>query len=345
MSDAIPVILALQGGGSHGAFTWGVLDALLEDGRFQFQGVSGSSAGAINGALLLDGIAEGGAAAARLKLRAFWQRVAQGAVFGPLHPPWLEQMAGQSSFDVASVGYQALDVLFRLWSPYQLNPFNYNPLRNMLAELIDFDRLRAISESRFFVGATDVRGGRLRVFEAHEMSVDVLLASTCLPYLFQAVEIDGVAYWDGGYLGNPPLTPLIEACRAQDLLLVPINPMQREELPTTGMAIVDRINEISFNAAYLAELDSIELINRLIRAGQIDPVQSGLKEIRLHRIGDEANMARYSASSKLEADSTMIETLFGFGREAARVFLQSCGAKIGHDPSFVAPPRKGFTLR
>lgn len=345
MSDAVPVILALQGGGSHGAFTWGVLDALLEDGRFHFDGVSGSSAGAINAALLLDGIAEGGAEAARAKLRAFWQRVGHSAVFGPLAAPWLEQLAGQNGYDVANVGYQAMDVLFRLWSPYQLNPFNYNPLRNILSELIDFDRLRGIKDSRLFVGATEVRAGRLRIFETQEASVDVLLASTCLPYLFQAVSIDGVDYWDGGYLGNPPLTPLVEACRAQDLLLVPINPMQRDELPTTGMTIVDRINEISFNAAYLAELHAIDTINRLIRAGQIDTERSGLKEVRLHKIGDEAHMSRYSASTKLDADAAMIEALFGFGREAAQMFLQSCGGKIGRDSTFATEAKIGFTLR
>ncbi|GIL40200.1 patatin-like phospholipase family protein [Roseiterribacter gracilis] len=345
MSDAKPVTLALQGGGSHGAFTWGVLDALLEDGRFHFEGVSGSSAGAINGALLLDGLAEGGADAARAKLRSFWQRVAHAGVFGPLNPPWLEQLAGQNGYDVANVGYQAFDVLFRLWSPYQLNPFNYNPLKNMLLELIDFDRLRALPDSRLFVGATEVRAGKLRIFETKELSVDVLLASTCLPFLFQAVEIDGTAYWDGGYLGNPPLTPLVERCAAQDLLLVPINPMQRDELPTTGMTIVDRINEISFNAAYLAELQSIDTINRLIRAGQIDPKRSGLKEIRLHKIGDEAHMSRYSASTKLDADAAMIDALFGFGRDAAQVFLQSCGGKIGRDATFETVPKSGFTPR
>jgi NTE family protein len=343
VTDTRPVTLALQGGGSHGAFTWGVLDGLLEHGRFDFEGVSGSSAGAINGALLLDGLAEGGADGARAKLGAFWQRVAHAAVFGPLNPAWLEQLAGQNGYDIANVGYQAFDVLSRLWSPYQLNPFNYNPLRNMLTELIDFDRLRRIETSRLFVGATEVRAGKLRVFETKEVSVDVLLASTCLPYLFQAVEIDGVAYWDGGYLGNPPLTPLVQGCSAQDMLLVPINPMQREELPTTGMAIVDRINEISFNAAYLAELQSIDTINRLIRGGQIDPKRSGLREIRLHKIGDEAHMSRYSASTKLEADSAMIEALFGFGREAAQGFLQSCGGKIGRDATFETVRKSGFT--
>lgn len=318
--------LALQGGGSHGAFTWGVLDRLLEDGRIEFDGISGSSAGAINGALLLSGLEAGGPDKAREVLASFWDRVT-GGVFGPLHPNWLTNWLESTGLDTTQ-GFPGMDLLFRFWSPYQLNPFNYNPLRNALTELIDFDRLRA-SKRTLLVGATDVRRGQLRCFRTAEMSVDVLLASTCLPILFQAVEIDGSAYWDGGYLGNPPLTPLVEANVTDDVLLVPINPMRREELPTSAMAIVDRINEISFNAAYLSELNSIETINRLLRAGQIDPTRTGLREVRLHEVGDEQQMAHYSASSKMNPDQAMIETLFQHGRDTAARFLDEHFDDIG----------------
>jgi NTE family protein len=323
--------LALQGGGSHGAFTWGVLDALLEDGRIAIDGVSGSSAGAINGALLLSGFEAGGPEAARQVLAEFWGRVTNAAVFGPLHPSWLTKWMESTGLDAQGLsgqGFPAMDLLFRYWSPYQFNPFNYNPLRSALGELIDFERLRASGRS-LLVGATDVRRGQLRCFRTEEMSVDVLLASTCLPFLFQAVEIDGNAYWDGGYLGNPPLTRLVEENVAEDILLVPINPMRRDELPTSAMAIVDRINEISFNAAYLSELNGIETINRLLRAGQIDPTRTGLREVRLHQIGDEAQMTHYSASSKLNPDAAMIEALFQHGRLTAQRFLDQHFEDVG----------------
>ncbi|NNG05851.1 MAG: patatin-like phospholipase family protein, partial [Inquilinus sp.] len=219
------VNLALQGGGSHGAYTWGVLDRLLEDGRLSFEGISGTSAGAINGALLICGLAKGGPDGARALLEELWTRVGEQAAFAPFQPTWADRLTNNPNLD-NSPAYIAFDMMLRLASPYQFNPLDYNPLRGLLTGMIQpIETLHASDPPRLYVSATDVLNGRLKVFEGEELSVEALIASACLPFLFQAVQIKGNAYWDGGYMGNPTLYPLIHSCEARDIVVVQINPI------------------------------------------------------------------------------------------------------------------------
>jgi NTE family protein len=232
------VDLALQGGGSHGAFTWGVLDRLLEESSLRIDGISGTSAGAMNAVVLVDGYEAAGPNGARTALEEFWRRVSHAARFSPI------RTLDTSPFFVA------FDLAARLFSPYDLNPQGANPLRDVLADCVDFGRL-ANSSIRLFVTATNVRTGRGRVFRNKELTPDVLLASACLPTLFQAIEIDGEAYWDGGYSGNPTITPLVRECTSKDTLLVAVNPVERQGTPRSARDILDRLNEVSFNATLL----------------------------------------------------------------------------------------------
>jgi NTE family protein len=237
------VDLALQGGGSHGAFTWGVLDRLLEEPWLHIEAISGTSAGAMNAAVLADGWLEGGAEGARNALDRYWQRVSHAAAFSPLQRSPLDRLLGRWTLDT-SPAYVAMDLASRLLSPYDINPAGFNPLRRILAESIDFDRLSR-SPIRLFITATSVRTGRGRIFRNGEITPDVLLASACLPTMFAAIEIDGEPYWDGGYAGNPTITPLVRESDAHDTILVQINPPERKEIPRTATEILNRLNEIS----------------------------------------------------------------------------------------------------
>ena len=249
--DPILVDLALQGGGSHGAFTWGVLDRLLEEPWLGIDGISGTSAGAMNAAVLVDGHAKGGAAGARTALENFWRRVSEAARFSPLRRGPLDVILGRWTLDSSPI-YVAMDLMSRLVSPYDLNPMGKNPLRAILAETINFERL-ARAPTKLFITATNVRTGRGHVFKNNAVTPDVLLASACLPTMFQAVEIDGEPYWDGGYAGNPTITPLIRECKSQDTILVQINPVERESSPRSASEILNRLNEVSFNAVLLSD--------------------------------------------------------------------------------------------
>ena len=233
--DPVLIDLALQGGGSHGAFTWGVLDRLLEEPRLRIEAISGTSAGAMNAGVLADGWVEGGARGARAALEKYWQRVSQFAVFSPLQRTPLDRLAGRWTLDT-SPAYLAIDPMSRVLSPYDLNPLGLNPLRDILAASIDFDRLSR-SPIKLFVTATKVRTGRGRIFRNAEITPDVLLASACLPTMFRAIEIDGEAYWDGGYVGNPTITPLVRESDAHDTILVQINPTERPETPRSDHAV------------------------------------------------------------------------------------------------------------
>lgn len=329
------VSLALQGGGSHGAFTWGVLDRLLEDGRLGVEGISGTSAGAVNGAVLAYGLAAGGNDAARRLLAQLWERVAESARLGPFQPtPW-DRFTGNPNLD-ASPTYAVFDLLTRITSPYQFNPFDWNPLRDLLADLIDFDVLRRAKRPRLYVSATNVTRGQLKVFAGDELSIEALMASTCLPFLFRAVEIDGEAYWDGGYMGNPTLYPLIHACDARDVVVVQINPIRRPEVPMMPTDIIDRMNEISFNSTFLREVRAMGLINRLLEERELDEKSCGLKPVYLHMIGDEAAMDGLSASSKLNADRAFLERLFADGRARADQWLEDCAPELGKRSTFDA---------
>jgi NTE family protein len=250
--DPLPIDLALQGGGAHGAFTWGVLDRLLEEPGLRIEGISGTSAGAMNAAVLAAGHATGGSQGARSALENFWHRVSRAALLSPIRRSPLDVLMGRWTMDTSPV-FLAFDLVARLFSPYDLNPGGANPLREILAECVDFTRV-AQSPIRLFVTATNVRTGRGRVFRNAALTPDVLLASACLPTLFQAVEIDGEAYWDGGYAGNPTMTPLVRECASSDTVLVQVNPVERPGTPRSARDIINRVNEVSFNATLLKEL-------------------------------------------------------------------------------------------
>ena len=317
---AKPINIALQGGGSHGAFSWGVLDTLLEDGRLEFSAISGTSAGAMNAVAYADGWVRGGAEGAREKLDSFWRAVGRTGRFSPVQRmPW-DVLWGNWSID-NSPGYQWFEALSRVFSPYSANPFNHNPLRDVVRTEIDFDKVRRCASPTLFISATNVETGQLRVFETGEISLEAVMASACLPQIFQAVEIDGVPYWDGGYGGNPALYPFFTATPVEDVLLVQINPVVREGAPRSAREIQNRIDEITFNAALLRELRGIAFVNELIDAGRLEATR--YRRIRMHRIDADEAFRDLSASSKINAEWAFLEYLRDLGRSAAEDWLSA----------------------
>jgi NTE family protein len=312
------VNLALQGGGAHGAFAWGVLDKLLEDGRIDIEGISATSAGAMNATVLAYGFAEGGREGARAALAAFWQRIAQAACASPLQPSLLDRITGSHRLDF-NPAFQTFDLLSRLFSPYQFNPLNFNPLRAVLEQSVDFQRLRAGSPIKLFLSATNVRSGKVRVFRNAEITPDAVMASACLPLMFQAVEIEGEAYWDGGYMGNPAIFPLIYECTSSDVVVVHINPIARPDVPKTAADILNRIDEISFNSSLMREMRAIAFVTRLIDEGSLK--EGGMKRMLIHSIAAEAFMQRLSVNSKLNADWDFLAHLRDAGRARAANWL------------------------
>ncbi|MBL8579945.1 MAG: patatin-like phospholipase family protein [Mesorhizobium sp.] len=321
----VPVDLALQGGGSHGAFTWGVLDRLLEEPWIDITAVSGTSAGAMNAAVLADGWANRGAEGARKALDAYWARVSRAAAFSPLQRSLLDRMLGRWTLDT-SPAYIAIDMMSRLASPYDLNPLGFNPLSPILEDSIDFERL-ARSPIKLFITATNVRTGRGRIFRNGEITPDVLLASACLPTMFQAVEIDGEPYWDGGFAGNPTITPLVRETDSQDTILVQINPRERAPTPRTAAEILNRLNEISFNSPLMKELRMIALLRQVADPGHGEGARWA--QMRTHRIMTD-KLAEFGASSKLNAEWAFLSMLKEEGRTSADDFLKLHGAQIGH---------------
>ena len=318
--------LALQGGGAHGAFTWGVLDRLLEDGRLHIEGLSGTSAGAMNGAIVADGIVRGGYDNARERLEEFWFAVSDAAKFSPVRRTLLDVLFGNWSLDY-SPGYLAGDAMSRVLSPYDLNPLNINPLREIVAKHVDFDRVNRCDDLKLFITATNVRTGRPKIFRQPEISVDALMASACLPTLFQAVEIDGEAYWDGGYMGNPALFPLVDECEARDMIIVQINPIERHELPTTAADIANRVNEITFNASLIKELRSLGFLWEVIHYEGLE--REKYRDGRVHRIHGGETMLDLSVSSKFNAEWDFLVYLRDAGREAAGEWLEAHFDDIG----------------
>ena len=323
--------LALQGGGTHGAFTWGVLERLLEDDRLDIDGVSGTSAGAINAAILVQGLAEGGREGAVRALGRLWRDVATRLAFSPLQNTPLEKAIW--GYDLTySVAYQWFDFAIRAFSPYQFNPFpiEYNPLRTVIEDQLDTGVLRRDPKgARLFISATNVRTGKPRVFTRTEVDADALMASACLPNIFRAVEIDGEAYWDGGYLGNPALWPLYHEGGAPDILLVQINAILRPELPTSTTGIMNRLNEISFNASLMSEMRAIDFVQRLLEAGRLE--QPRYRRIFLHCIDDEDRMRKFNLSTKLNGDWEFLQVLRRYGHQAADRFLAESFDRIGRE--------------
>ncbi|WPB87130.1 patatin-like phospholipase family protein [Sediminicoccus rosea] len=323
--------LALQGGGTHGAFTWGALERLLEEERIEFDGLSGTSAGAINGAVLALGLLEGGRQGAKDALNRFWRALGAKFAVSPLKATPIEKALWGWDLQY-SLAWNAFDTMTRVMSPYQLNPFpmEFNPLRKALDQSLDLARLRADKNAiRLFISATNVRTGKPKVFTRSEITVDALLASACLPNVFKAVEIDGEAYWDGGYLGNPALWPLYHERMAADIVLVQLNPLLRPELPTTTSDIMNRLNEISFNASLMSEMRAIDFVQRMLEAGRLE--QPRYRRIFLHSIEDEPRMRAFKLSTKFNGDWDFLQTLRDYGWEAADLFIRENLDKVGRE--------------
>jgi NTE family protein len=318
------VDLALQGGGSHGAFTWGVLDRLLEEEWLTVEAISGTSAGAMNAAVMASGHLDGGAAGAKAALETFWKRVSQGAAMSPLRRGPLDVLLGRWSLD-NSPAYVAMDIATRLFSPYDLDLGLPNPLAAVLAETVDFDRLPA-SPIKLFITATNVHTGRPRVFRNADLSPAALMASACLPFMFQAVEIDGQAYWDGGYSGNPTMTPLINECVSDDTIIVGINPVQRPGIPKSARDILNRLNEVAFNAVLLKELQMMALLREVADPG--NEKTAHWAKMRVHLVKSDLLLG-LGASSKLNAEWDFLTMLRDEGRAAAEAFLAGDGAALG----------------
>lgn len=311
--------LGLQGGGAHGAFTWGVLDRLLEDGRLEIEGIVGTSAGAMNAVVAAAGLQKAGREGARERLRAFWQATSEAARRGPIQPSPLDRWLSTGNLDF-SPSWHFFDNLSRVLSPYQANPLNVNPLRGVLNDVVDFDAIATSEAVKLFLCATNVRSGRIKVFMNDEIGIDAVLASACLPFMYQAVEIDGEHYWDGGYMGNPPIFPLIYNTDCPDVLIIQINPINIPAVPRTPQEIFDRINTLSFNSSLMREMRAIGFVTKLIDDGRLDP--EGYKRLNIHTIDAEADMAKLSVSSKLNADADFLAKLFNLGRERASCWLE-----------------------
>jgi len=325
-----PLSLALQGGGAHGAFTWGVLDRLLQDERIAIAGITGTSAGAMNAVVLAAGLAKGDPEEARHALTQFWRDVSRDGRMSPLQRTAFDRLMGNWSL-ARNPAYLAFEVASRFFSPYDFNPLNINPLREILEAHVDFEALRQ-SKVKVFISATNVHTGRARIFGREEMTADAVMASACLPFLFQAVEIDGVPYWDGGYMGNPPLFPLYEQADADDILLVQINPVARETTPRTASEIQNRINEITFNASLLSQLRAIDHATKLIEQGLLTRWTLGgssFRRVRLHRIGGADQLVALDATSKMNAEWSFLQHLRDLGRSAADGFLEAHFDDIG----------------
>ncbi|MBF9194504.1 patatin-like phospholipase family protein [Microvirga terrestris] len=321
-----PVSLALQGGGAHGAFTWGVLDYLLEDGRLAIEAISGASAGSMNAVVLFEGWLEGGRDGAREQLRTFWQRVSLDGSLSPVQRSLFDRMLSFWSIGSATT-HLWLDAWSRVASPYDLNPLDINPLRDALNQLIDFNRVRACTDAKLFIAATNVWTGKIRLFTGPELTVDHVLASACLPMIFKAVEIDGEPYWDGGYSGNPALFPLFYETEADDIVLVQINPIERRSTPQTPQEIQNRLTEITFNAHLLQELRAVDFVTRLIDEGKLST--QDYKRVLMHRIHGGELLDEFAAASRLSAKWEFFETLRDLGRAAARSWLAENYQNIG----------------
>ncbi|WP_036255196.1 patatin-like phospholipase family protein [Methylocapsa acidiphila] len=320
------VNLALQGGGSHGAFTWGVLDFLLEDERLDFEAITGTSAGAMNAVVLAEGYLTDGRQGARKSLARFWRSISDEGALSPIERKFLHAYFLGWPLQAQFATWWA-DLVTHYASPYEFNPLNINPLRDHLAKMIDFEKVRALTELKLFVAATNVQNGKIRVFEGHELTVDHVMASACLPNLFQAVVIDDVPYWDGGYMGNPALFPLFYKTACPDIVIIQVNPIERDETPRSARDIQNRLNEITFNGALMSEMRAIDFVDRLVDSGVLS--RDNYMRPFVHRIDGGRLLEPFSAATKLDASWSLISQLHGFGRAAARQWLDSHYDAIG----------------
>jgi NTE family protein len=322
MASPKKINLALQGGGAHGAFTWGVLDSLLADSRLKIEGISGASAGAINAVMLADGLARGGPAEARKRLADVWRAVSTNGDLSPLERSVTDRLLSFVPYE-GSPAQAWFDAVSRFWSPYDFNPLNINPLKDVVERFVDFEKLHSPCDHQLFVSATNVFTGRLRIFPREKITAEVIMASACLPMVFQAVEIDDIPYWDGGYMGNPAIFPFFRTTDTEDVLIVSINPLQRNVTPRTQNEIVNRINEITFNSSLIAEYRAIDFVTRLIDQGKL-PRGRGpgeYRRINVHRIALDSAFKELTADSKLDSDFAFFELLRNGGQRAGKDFL------------------------
>jgi len=335
--------LALQGGGSHGAFAWGAIDALLEDGRIEFEGISATSAGAINAVGLAQGLLNNDRDEARETLEGLWKTISDiGAQYSPFKnlipdnpmtkafTAMMGTKSGGHSLEQSPM-YAGFDLMTRTFSPYQFNPANFNPLRNVLLEKINFEAIKNYSKLKLKICATNVETCKVKIFNNNELSVDAILASTCLPMLFQSAQVDGQYYWDGGYIGNPAIFPLIYDCQSPDVLIVHINPIVRQGVPQTAGDILNRLNEISFNSSLMREMRAIAFVSKLIEDGLLD--KKKMKTMLIHSIRSDEEMADYDVSSKLNTDWTFLTHLRDRGRTITQEWLTENHNKIGKQSS------------
>lgn len=317
--------LALQGGGAHGAFTWGVVDQILADGRLEITGISGASAGAVNAVMIADGFARGGSEEARRRLAMFWRAASTGGSLPPVQRAVTDRMLSMMPFATTPV-QNWFETMAHYFSPYELNPFDFNPLNDLIARSVDFEAVRN-GDIELFISATNVHTGRLRLFPREKITADVVMASAALPFMFRAVEIDGIPFWDGGYLGNPAIFPFLQATETDDVLVVQINPVTRPSTPMRSSEIIGRLNEITFNSALISELRAMDFITQLIDDGHLPPGR--YRRLNFHRIDLGVLATRLAGASKLKTDFEFLDLLRRAGQRAARRFLDQHFDDIG----------------
>ncbi|WP_084536403.1 patatin-like phospholipase family protein [Azospirillum halopraeferens] len=329
-ANPLTINLALQGGGAHGAFTWGVLDRLLEEPGLAVEGISGTSAGAMNAAVLAQGYARGGPDGARAALDRFWTRIGDHAVISPIRRTWIDRLLGRWNVDASPTALM-FDLMVRLVSPYQANPLGLSPLRGVLEETIDFSALAAPGAPKLFVSTTNARTGELHVFAGAAVTADVLLASACLPFLFHAVEIGGDPHWDGGYTANPALAPLIRDCTSPDMVVVKVNPVRRDGTPRTAAEIMNRVNEVSFNAAILQEMRTIEAMQSLLDDADVagNPTLARIRAARIHVVAADEELADMGVASKMNPEPDFLHHLKALGRARADGWLRETRGALG----------------
>ena len=325
MTKQKKIAFALQGGGAHGAFAWGVLDQFLEDGRFWIEGISGTSAGGMNAVAYLQGIMDGGLEGARKSLHEFWKTLSDVASMSPFKSTSLDQMVGYFNLDHSIPTFYTKQIL-GLFSPYQLNQNNWNPLEIIIRKCFTFDRLQKYRDAFVFLCATHVATGKLKIFANKDLSVNTLLASACLPRLFQAVEVNHEFYWDGGYAGNPAIYPLINGCKTQDIIVVQLTKQHCPKVPKTRREIEDRLMEINNNISLLREMRAISFQTKLIDEGLI---KGSMKRLYMHMIRNEDIFIPLSQESALNADWKFIMYLFEWGKKTAKKLITDHFDQIG----------------
>ena len=320
------ISLALQGGGSHGAFTWGVMHRLMSDPNIYIDGISGTSAGAMNAVVFADGFLKGRRQGAIDALEKFWTRIANLSGMPRAVMRGIPGLSDGWTVD-RDPAFMMMDIMTRIWSPAQLNPMKLNPLRDLLDELVDFEGLRARPDVKLFVTASNVRTCKSRLFRTPELTAQTLMASACLPMMFEAVEIEGEFYWDGGYLGNPAIYPLIHECASSDVIIVQINPLSRPDVPVSSREILNRINEMTFNASLVREMAGIATITSLVETGKLK--DDRYTAVRFHQISAEAELAKYGALSKMNTERSFLQHLHRLGYETADRWLTENFQRIG----------------